>query len=248
MQAEGLSEERFHHLSLLLNHRRMMLAAAEDDFAIVEDLSNMLLREMGESKPYITCTLYGQMLRAQREQFKYAQLEKLEAKARAVLDKSGYKFAFVALQAIVGPTLFSMGRSDAAVRALQHGIDQAVSFAGTGSGLAALPALPLAELAYERNDLDTAAQLVKDYLPVAREFGFIDELMSGYLVAPKLHFARGEMGAAFRALDDAKSVALELGLDELAQLEVRELKQADGLLQLGCHHQLLALPQLELCG
>ena len=28
---------------------------------------------------------------------------------------------------------------------------------------------------------------------------------------------------------------------------VRELKQTDGLLQLGCHHQLLALSQLQLC-
>jgi LuxR family maltose regulon positive regulatory protein len=53
-------------------------------------------------------------------------------------------------------------------------------------------------------------------LPIVREYGFIDELMSGYLVAPKLHFARGDVTAAFRALDDANSVALELGIERFA--------------------------------
>jgi hypothetical protein len=41
-------------------------------------------------------------------------------------------------------------------------------------------------------------------------------------------------------------IALELGLDEQAQLDVGQLEQTNGLLQLGCHHQLLALPQLQL--
>jgi len=43
-----------------------------------------------------------------------------------------------------------------------------------------------------------------------------------------------------------QGVALELGLDEHAQLDVGQLKQTDGLLQLGGHHQLLALSQLQL--
>ena len=38
-------------------------------------------------------------------------------------------------------------------------------------------------------------------------------------------------------------VALEFGLHEGAQFNVGELKQTNGLLQLGCHHQLLALSQ-----
>ncbi len=42
-------------------------------------------------------------------------------------------------------------------------------------------------------------------------------------------------------------IALELLLHVLRQLDVGQLKQTDGLLQLGCHHQLLALSQLQLC-
>jgi hypothetical protein len=47
----------------------------------------------------------------------------------------------------------------------------------------------------------------------------------------------------FGALE--QGIALQLGLDVAAQLDVGELEQANSLLQLGCHHQLLALPQLQ---
>ena len=41
-------------------------------------------------------------------------------------------------------------------------------------------------------------------------------------------------------------IALELRLDEGVELEVGQLQQPNRLLQLRRHHQLLALPQLEL--
>ena len=40
-------------------------------------------------------------------------------------------------------------------------------------------------------------------------------------------------------------IALDLGLHERAQLDVGQLQQSDSLLQLGGHHQLLALSQLQ---
>ena len=43
-------------------------------------------------------------------------------------------------------------------------------------------------------------------------------------------------------------VALEFSFDERIELDVRELQQPDGLLQLGCHHQLLALPKFKFGG
>lgn len=218
----GYSESQSYAMQLMVTHRRMMLAAAEDDYVQVEELAGMLLREVGESKPYITCTLYGQTIRAQREQFKFAQFDRFEAKARAILDKSKYKFAFVAQQAIVGTTLFAMGKNDAAERALEYGMSQAIDFAGEKSPLAALPALPLADILYDRNDLSGAEDLVRDYLPVVRQFGFADEVMAGFLLAPRLHFAKGDIAGAYRALDDAKSVALELGLERLVAGEAAE--------------------------
>lgn len=216
LRAAGLPDDEHTALRQMVAHREMMLAAAEDDFSKTEDLAAALLRETDGGKPYITCTLYGQTIRAQREQFKFSQFEKFEAKARATLEKSTYKFAFVAQQAIVGTTLFYMGMNDSAERALEYGIGQAIDFSGENSPLAALPALPLAEVLYDRDDRASAAELVKNYLPMVREYGFADEIMAGYLLAPRLHLAKGDVAGAFRALDDARSVSLELGLDRLA--------------------------------
>lgn len=211
---EGATTDELRALQTMLDHRELMLAAAMDDFSKAEERAAALLRS-SEIKPYIACTLYGQTIRAQREQFKLSQFERFEAKARAVLEKSKYKFAFVAQQAIVGLTLFYMGKNEAAARALEYGICQAIDFAGENSALAALPALPLAAVAYDGNDLQRAASLIGDHLSVARDFAFSDELLAAYMIAPRLHFARGDMNAAFQALDEAKLVALETGLDRM---------------------------------
>ena len=56
----------------------------------------------------------------------------------------------------------------------------------------------------------------------------------------------GGIGFRRRLIALQERVALELRLDEHAQLDVGQLKQTNSLLQLGCHHQLLALPQLQL--
>ncbi len=73
----------------------------------------------------------------------------------------------------------------------EHGLSQAISFAGHGSSLGALPALPLAELLYDIGDLASASALIADYLPSARVFSLADELSSGYVVAglSLIHFS-----------------------------------------------------------
>lgn len=215
LERAGMDTHQVRALRFMLGHREMMYAAASDDFVKAEELAAALMRQPEQIRPYIACNLHGQTIRAQREQFKFQQFERHEARARSVLDRSKYKFAYVAQQAIVGLTLFQMCRNDAAERALEHGMGQAIDFAGENSGLAALPALPLAVVRYERNDLERAAGLLDNYLPVAREFGFSDELMAGYLLLSRLQFAQGDVSSAFAALETARSLGLEIGLDRI---------------------------------
>lgn len=217
LQEGGLDSEAAAALRLTFQHREMMLAAASDDFAGTEELANQLMREGDQLSPYIVCNAYGQTIRAQREQFKFQQFERYEARARSVLERSKHKFAYVAQQAIVGITQFQLCRTDEAEQALRHGVGQAIDFAGEGSPLAALPALPLAVVHYERNELDQAQTLVDRYLPVARVFGFSDEVMCGYLVRAGLLSSRGDLPASLAALDEARSVGFDIGLDRIVQ-------------------------------
>jgi LuxR family maltose regulon positive regulatory protein len=114
-------------LRYLLLHREMMLAAAHDDAPRVEQQCQNLIEAMhGECHPYLAGTIYAQLLYAQREQYLLGDLDRLTATAQGILARSSFTFASIALQASIGPSLFFAGRSDAALRALELGLAEAV--------------------------------------------------------------------------------------------------------------------------
>jgi LuxR family maltose regulon positive regulatory protein len=204
------------HLKRLELHGRTMLAAAQDDAPRVEEQCQALLQAFGHSRPYLTCTLYAQLINARREQFKFEDLYRLEALARAELEHSGFPFAAISLLSAIGPSLFAAGKTAAARRALEQALESAVGFGGINSGLSALAALPLAELAYELNDVAYASRLVDGHLGVAREWGFVDQLIAGYTVRARLMHASGALPAAHATLDAGMAIARECALERLA--------------------------------
>ncbi|HVW70521.1 MAG TPA: LuxR C-terminal-related transcriptional regulator, partial [Steroidobacteraceae bacterium] len=200
----------------LLSHREMMLAAAHDDATQVDEQCRRLIDAFPEDTHlYLAGTIYTQLLYAQREQYQLGELERLTAKAQGILARSSYSFASIALQAGIGPSLFFAGRTDAAIRSLEQGLAEGIRFGGRYSALAALPALPLSEIAYEGNDIDRAEQLVQDALPYATELGFVDQLMPGYLTHARIRRARGDLPGALQALDVGIGIALERRLERL---------------------------------
>ncbi|GAM97746.1 transcriptional activator of maltose regulon, MalT [alpha proteobacterium U9-1i] len=204
-------------LRLMLKHRQTVLATAKDDeMADVDAQSEDLLRELGDSRPYLTCTLYGQMLTARYTQYRLDDFTRIESSARSALSRSGYRFAAIGLQAALGIGLFHSGRTQAARESLEQALAEANRISGGRSGQAALAALPLARILFEVDERAEADQLVRDHLPVAREFGFSEQLHSGYITLNRLHQAEGDVEAALRVLDEGKRVALECNLDRLS--------------------------------
>jgi LuxR family transcriptional regulator, maltose regulon positive regulatory protein len=218
----GETAEKLESLANALEHREMMLAAAHDDVAQVEHRCNRLLRAYEDRHGYLSCSIYGQLLTARREQFRFDGLEKLYAEGRSAIAQCGYDFALNALQSAAGASLFAHGRTEAARHALESGLQESLRWAGRDSGLSALAALPLAEIHYEANELDEAADLISRHLPVAREWSFPDQLVSGHIVASRLAAAKGDLANARRTLDDAMGVALECDIERLRLSVVHE--------------------------
>jgi LuxR family maltose regulon positive regulatory protein len=212
----GTAADELQHLKRLELHGLTMLAAAQDDSPRVEEQCQTLLQAFGHSRPYLTCTLYAQLISARCEQYKFEDLERLEALARAELAHSGFPFAGISLLSAIGPSLFAAGKTAAARRALEEGLEAAVRFGGINSGLSALAALPLAEVAYELNDVAYASQLVDGHLSVAREWGFLDQLIAGHTVRARLMHASGATQEAHATLDAGMAIARECGLERLA--------------------------------
>lgn len=201
----------------MLEHRRIMLAAADDDFAEVTTRATRLLEHQDRLHPYLVCNLYGQTIRAERDRFRFDQFERFEALGRRTLNESRNKFAFVAQQAIVGRTYLMQARTSAARRSLEFGLEQAIDFTSEGSTLAALPTMPLARLTYETDDVAGAERLVLGVIGNAQLYCLSDELLDGYGLIPRLRSLAGDFDGAADAIDTAQSLAAEVGAPRLIE-------------------------------
>lgn len=200
-----------HHI----RHRQIMLAAAQDDMVRVERDAELLIAEIGDDDAYLSCTLLAQVIAARREFYHFHDTLKLEAEVRRALDRPGSEFASIALKCSIVPTLMTQGKTAISRRFSEEALASAEARDAEIPGLAALPALPYAELLYEIGELDQASELVERYLPGIRHWGLIDQLASGYLVSARLAFARGDSVSALAGLEEAHLVAIECGLDRL---------------------------------
>lgn len=217
-----IDEYETEQMQYRVRHRRIMLESARDNMAVVERECELLLDDLGDDHPYLSCTLLAQLLSARRELYHFHDMLRLEAELRKALGRPGSDFASIALKSSVAPTLVAQGKTQIARQFLNEAHDLARNMDGQISGLAALPALPLAELHYECGELDEAAELVDRYLPSIREWGFVDQLASGYLVRARLSAAAGDLGSALSGLAEAQLVAIECGLDRLRALILSE--------------------------
>jgi LuxR family maltose regulon positive regulatory protein len=222
VEAGEMDDFAAEQMSFRVRHRRIMLEAARDNMQVVERESERLLEDLGDDHPYLSCTLLAQLLSARRELYHFHDMLRLEAELRKALGRPGSDFASIALKSSVAPTLVAQGKTQMARQFLSEAHTLAVEIEGQVSGLAALPALPLAELLYECGELDEAAQLVEHYLPSIRQWGFVDQLASGFLVRARLAAAEGDLASALSGLEEAHLVAIECGLDRLRALVISE--------------------------
>lgn len=198
-----------------VRHRRVMLLAARDDMPAVELEAEALLAEFGDDNAYVSCTLLALLMSARRELYHFQDALKLQAETRVALARPGSDFASIAFKSAIAPNLVSQGKADVAVAFLQEALAKAESMSGIGSGVAALPALPLAEILYDQGDIGRAAELVRAHIGVVREWGFVDHMLAGYLVQARVLVAEGHIRDALAQLAEAHLVALECGLERL---------------------------------
>lgn len=217
LEAAGqLPHGELRKLRYLLLHREMVLATARDDMADVERRCEHLLAEYPEEQhPYLKGTIYGHLMVARRNQYKLADTERLHALVQGMLRRSVYCFASVGLQASVGPALFLAGRTAAARLVLEQGRDEGMRFSGRSSSATAVCSLPLADVAYENNELALAEQLVEEAMPSALDFGFVDQLQSAFVTRMRLFLARNDVDAAIHTLDQGMAIAIERDLVRL---------------------------------
>ena len=109
----------------------------------------------------------------------------------------------------------SQGRLDAAVRTYRQTLDIA-AVSGTPPAPPAGPAyVGLAEVAYQRNDLDSALRQVTEGIALCRQFLYPAPLATGLVTLAWIRQAQGDPGGAREAMDEAGRAALGPGVTGL---------------------------------
>jgi LuxR family maltose regulon positive regulatory protein len=204
-------------LHFLVRHRESQIAHASYDIENLETECASVLRESPQlsKNPYLMGSFYNSLQYAQREQFKLAEIDKLDTLARAQVEKTNTPHGEIFIAGVSGPSYLLMGQADKAKEVLTRALTIAQRLAGRDDPLGSVVALSLAHVHYERNEIASAEALVEQYMPLAVSAGFVDQLVAGWIVRSRLQFLKGETDASLRSLEDAAEFGVRHDLERL---------------------------------
>ena len=211
----GGAQSRVNLLESYIEHRELNIAIFKDDLETAERLAEKLLSREPPLMPYLKAAIYHDLLDAKRGQLNLAQIDRVAALTRPLNEAAGSELGDVFDATRIGAAYMMAGRLDDAQRTLSRGMATARHLSRFSDDLASVPAMPLAALLYERNDLAGARELLGRYLSHATGFGLVDQLVSGWLTQARILWLDGAAERALQVLKDARVFGSSRGLRRL---------------------------------
>jgi len=246
---QTLPQERQRGLALMLKHRELMLSMLSDDMPAVLKQARELIDSYDDAPPLVRGSLYNALMYAQREHYQLDEVERLNQLASEHLKRLKNELGQVFHAAILGPSRLMAGRTGSAVQSLREALESAEHLAGPRSSLAAMIAMHLAKVHYERDELEQAGKLLDLYLPQINKKGFVDQAIAGWLTRARLFMAERKYSETYAVLDEADMFAQEHGFERLSIYTLSErmkclLRQGrvNDVVTLGRQHKLRCSP------
>ncbi len=223
----GDAEGEVVFLHSMLKHREMMYALFRDDMPLAARLCKEMLQDFPLSDPYLRGNLYTCLIYAQREMFVFNDVDRFDALSAQLYEEANSSFVLIWHNSILGPTERDRGHLDRAEETLVLARSIASEISGGVSPLAAMPGILLAEILYERNQLEEADTLLNQYLPLADQLGFVDQLIAGYICRARLLKAAGTDKQAEKVLREGEALAIKMGFSRFSvNIEAEYVRQA----------------------
>ena len=216
-KSEGVVSVYVESVYRIVLHRTMMLALFKDDMPTVEKYVLELLHDFPSEDPYLRGTLENCLIYARREMFKLDNLDKMDRRARELFKTSGSKFVLVWHESILAPTYHLRGDTELAESVLLSAIETAEYVDGPCTPLQAMPAMLLAEVKYEKNEIEAAEALVDRFRIQADKQGFVDHLAAYYVTHSRLLQRTGKLEEAARVVSEGRATAEFRGFARLAR-------------------------------
>jgi LuxR family transcriptional regulator, maltose regulon positive regulatory protein len=238
-------------LESYIQHRQLNIAIFKDELPRAEQLATQLLAREPPLIPYLKSSIYHDLLDAQRGQLNLSQVDRIAALTRPLNEAAGSEYGDVFDAARVGAAHMASGRLEEAHRVLTRGMAAARQLSRHADDLVSVPAMPLAALLYERNDIAGAHQLIDRYLAYATSFGIVDQLVFGWLTQARMLWLDGAGEKAIQVLKDARVFGSSRGLCRLqveAETAMIRLLLSGGQVPqaLAVHPELAALTSAQL--
>lgn len=211
----------------VLSHRKMMLYFFMDDVSRTGKTVLSMLKDFPDDDPHLRGVLETIAGYVAREQYALHGADRIDARARHCYERSDCsKFALVWHESIMAPAYFLAGDTGRAEKVLAHARAAAEQVHGRSSPLAAMPALLLAEILYEKNECEKAAEIVDGCEAEAEKQGCVDHLMAYYWTKVRLLLRKeGKQGEVRDTIRRGKVLAERHGFIRLQRcLESEELR------------------------
>jgi LuxR family maltose regulon positive regulatory protein len=211
----GVDAKVVEEVGRIVLHRRMMLALFMDNVVLLERSVLELLHDFPTDDPYLRGTLENCLIYARREMYRLDHVDKMDRVGRDFFQRSGSKFVLVWHESILGPTFHMRGDTALAERSLQSAIDTAAYVAGPRTPLQAMPAMLLAEVLYESNEIERAQDLIATLGSFTERLGFVDNLCAYFVVRCRLAQRRGALEEARAVIAEGEACADHRGFERL---------------------------------
>jgi LuxR family maltose regulon positive regulatory protein len=192
-------------LGRLLRHRRMMQALFEDRTALAAERAGNLLPELQSLHPYVRASVQSTLLHAERDQFRMGGIAARDEAARRECNQTDRIQGLIWHGTVAGTARFAAGDVDEAKRTLAETTTLAAQETEL-PWLSAIPAVLLAEIHLERNELPEAQALIDGSLSALRH-GMVEHLIAGHGTAAQLNWIAGRQEDAFAVMDGALRLA-----------------------------------------
>lgn len=191
----------------------MQLAILKDEMVRAEGLARQWLAMEGGYSFYDDAVSQTSLIYAQREQFNCQSIA-ASGRAREIFVNNGNRWGTIWHDCIIGAGYAQIGQLERARVIYEGSFETALDVIGRNNPATAIPALHLAELLYEVNDLDRAKALVDEFLPLSTRIGLVDQLIAGYQTKVRLA-ALESTQAALRVLDEGEEISISRAFDRL---------------------------------
>lgn len=194
-------------------YSEMQLAILKDEMVRAEALARQWLAMEGSYSFYEDAVSQTSLIYAQREQFQ-CQAMATSGRAREIFVNNGNRWGTIWHDCIIGAGYSQTGQLDRARIIYEGSFATALDVIGRDNPVTAMPALHLAELVYEQNEVGRAAALIDEFLPLSTRIGLVDQLVAGYQTKVRLA-ALESTQAALQVLDEGEEIALSRDFDRL---------------------------------